>query len=104
MSNGTKRGEAAADADAGYGHVLKYTGLLGGVQAVYMLAALVRNKCTALLIGAAGMGLADLYTRSCDLVGNLTSFGLGFSSMRRLSAVADGGELPSVIYADTDIV
>lgn len=98
MSNGTKRREAAADADAGYGHVLKYTGLLGGVQAVYMLAALVRNKCTALLIGAAGMGLADLYARSCDLVGNLTSFGLGFSSMRRLSAVADGGSRRAVAH------
>ena len=98
MSETTTKRDAAAGDEAGYDHVLKATGLLGGVQVVSMLASLVRNKCTALLIGAAGMGMADLYARSCDLVGNLTSFGMGFSSMRRLAAVADGGSPRAVAH------
>lgn len=98
MSDATTKRDAAPNDGTGYGHVLKTTGLLGGVQVVSMLASLVRNKCTALLIGAAGMGLADLYARSCDLVGNLTSFGMGFSSMRRLAAVADGGSPRAVAH------
>ena len=44
---------------ASYNHILKYTGLLGGVQALYIVMAVLRNKLTALLVGAVGMGLAD---------------------------------------------
>lgn len=68
-----------------YRHIFKYTGLFGSVQALYVLLAVVRNKLTALFIGAAGMGLADLYVRATDLVANLTNFGLGMSAVRRLS-------------------
>ena len=40
-----------------YGHVLKYTGIFGGVQGLNILISLVRNKLVALLLGPAGMGL-----------------------------------------------
>jgi len=47
-----------------YRHIFRATGLLGSVQVLYVLIAVVRNKITALFIGAAGMGLADLYART----------------------------------------
>lgn len=72
-----------------YNHVLKYTGLLGGVQVFYILLSVVRNKLTAIFIGEAGMGLADLYARTTELLANATNFGLGFSAVRRLSELYD---------------
>jgi ABC-type methionine transport system permease subunit len=43
-----------------YDHVLKYTGLFGGVQGLVTLIGLVRNKAMALLLGTGGMGLNAL--------------------------------------------
>ena len=42
-----------------YAHIVKYTGVFGGVQMLSILATLVRNKFTALLIGPFGMGLSS---------------------------------------------
>lgn len=69
-----------------YRQLFKSTGLLGSVQALYILIAVVRNKVAAALIGAAGMGLADLYARSLELLGGATNFGLGLSAVKHLSA------------------
>ena len=73
-----------------YRQLFKSTGLLGSVQALYILIAVVRNKVAAQLIGAAGMGLADLYARTLDLVGGSTNFGLGMSAIKTLSEQTDG--------------
>ena len=70
-----------------YNHVMKSTGMLGGVQAFYIAMSIVRNKLTAILIGTAGMGLADLYCRTLELLGNTTNFGIAFSAVRRLSSL-----------------
>lgn len=40
-----------------YTHVLKFTGLFGGVQGLNVLIGLVRNKFVAMLLGPGGMGL-----------------------------------------------
>ena len=42
-----------------YSHVLKYTGVFGGVQGLNIVVSLVRNKLIALLLGPNGMGLAS---------------------------------------------
>lgn len=68
-----------------YRQIFKSTGLLGSVQVLYVLMAVVRNKVAAYFIGAAGLGLSDLYARTIDLLGNATNFGLGLSAVRRLS-------------------
>ena len=70
-----------------YSHVVKSTGLLGGVQFFYILMSIVRNKLTAIFIGTAGIGLADLYCRTLELLGSTTNFGIAFSAVRRLSAL-----------------
>lgn len=76
-----------------YSHILKYTGLLGSVQFLNILISIVRNKAAAVLIGPVGMGLADLYFRTIDLLGNSTNFGLGFSAVHRLSPLCEQGNL-----------
>lgn len=44
-----------------YANILKYTSLFGGVQALSILVALVRNKLVAVLLGPMGMGLLSLF-------------------------------------------
>lgn len=68
-----------------YRHIFKYTGLFGSVQVLYVLLSVVRNKAAALFIGAVGMGLADLFVRTIELIGNATNFGLGLSAVKHLS-------------------
>lgn len=81
-----------------YSHILKYTGIFGSVQVLYVLIAVVRNKLAALLIGTVGMGLADLYGRTVELVGNTTNFGIGFSGVRRLSALYETGDRRTIAH------
>ena len=66
-------------------HILRSTSLLGGVQVLHLLLSVVRNKVTAVFIGSAGIGLADLYARSAEMVGHLTQLGLGMSGVRRIA-------------------
>lgn len=75
-----------------YGHILKYTSLLGGAQAFYILVSMIRNKCTAIFIGTFGVGVADIYCRTADLIGNATNMGIGLSAVRRLAELNERGE------------
>lgn len=84
--------QAEGKAATNYNHVMKSTGMLGGVQAFYIAMSIVRNKLTAILIGSAGMGLADLYCRTLELLGNTTNFGIAFSAVRRLSSLYEGND------------
>ena len=55
-----------------YSHILKYTGLFGGVQVLGILVGLVRNKLVALILGPMGMGLLALFSSTIKLVGDST--------------------------------
>ena len=72
--------------------------MLGGVQAFYIAMSIVRNKLTAILIGTAGMGLADLYCRTLELLGNTTNFGIAFSAVRRLSSLYEENDQREMAY------
>lgn len=74
-----------------YDHIVKYTGLLGGVQVLTILMSVIRNKCAAYFIGPWGLGLVDTYSKTADLVGNTTNFGISFSAVRHLSELAKKG-------------
>ena len=80
------------EADNSYGHVLKYTGIFGGVQVLNILIGLVRNKAVALLLGPAGMGLASLYNTIANFVSQGTGFGISFSAIRHISEIFDSGD------------
>ena len=71
--------------DKSYSHVLKYTGIFGGVQGLNVLISLVRNKFIALILGPGGMGLASLFNTTVSLISQTTSLGLSVSSVKSLS-------------------
>jgi O-antigen/teichoic acid export membrane protein len=69
----------------GYSHVLKYTGIFGGVQSLVILIGLVRNKVVASLLGPAGMGLAALFNSVVNFISQATNLGISFSAVRHVS-------------------
>ena len=51
-----------------YSHILKYTGIFGGVQGLNILVGVIRNKFTALFLGPSGMGLLSLFNSTTNFV------------------------------------
>ena len=58
--------------DESYSHVLKYTGVFGGVQGLNVVIGLVRNKFVAVLLGPGGMGLVSLFNTTVQLISQAT--------------------------------
>ena len=75
-----------------YSHVLKFTGLFGGVQGLNVLIGLVRNKFVALLLGPGGMGLVSLFNTTVQLISQATHLGISFSAVRHISEYYDAGD------------
>ncbi len=75
--------------DDGYKHILKYTGVLGGVQGLIILIGLVRNKAMALLLGTAGVGFNALLTSMQTFAAQCTNLGISFVAVPRLSELHD---------------
>ena len=63
-----------------YSHILKYTGVFGGVQGLSVLVGIVRNKLVAMILGPNGMGLMSLFTSTIKLISDSTNFGIGMSA------------------------
>lgn len=82
-----------------YSHILKYTGLFGGIQALSIGVALVRNKLIALIIGPGGMGLASLFNSTVSFVSDISSFGIGLSAVQRISQAYDDGDEESIAHS-----
>ncbi len=81
-----------------YSHILKYTGLFGGVQGLVILIGLVRNKAMALLIGASGMGFNALMTSVQNFAAQCTSLGLSIGAVPRMSEIYEGGNQKELNY------
>lgn len=77
--NSAKLQETALD------HVLKYTGLFGGVQGLTILISIVRNKLASKFLGPVGFGLIAIYQSIAEFSGSATNCGIPFSSVRELS-------------------
>lgn len=75
-----------------YSHILKYTGLFGGVQGISILVGIVRNKIVAWLLGPEGMGLIALFNSAIKLVGDSTNLGLSMSAVREISDAYENGD------------
>lgn len=77
--------------DDSYSHILKYTGIFGGVQGLNILMGVVRNKLVALILGPEGLGLISLFNSSIKLLSDSTNLGIGMSAVREISdAYANG--------------
>ena len=70
--------------DDSYSHVLKYTGVFGGVQGLNVLIGLVRNKFVAMLLGPGGMGLVSLFNTTVQLISQATNLGIAVSAVRHI--------------------
>lgn len=81
-----------------YSHILKYTGIFGGVQGLNILISLVRNKAVALLLGPSGMGLASLFQTTVNFISQTTNLGISFSAVRNVSELFDHGDEVSVYH------
>jgi O-antigen/teichoic acid export membrane protein len=75
-----------------YSHILKYTGIFGGVQGLNILISLVRNKAVALMLGPSGMGLASLFQTTVNFISQTTNLGISFSAVRNVSELFDQGD------------
>ena len=81
-----------------YSHVLKYTGVFGGVQGLNIVVSLVRNKLVAVLLGPEGMGLASLFNSTVNFISQSTNFGISFSAVKHVSELFDRGDGEAVAH------
>ena len=75
-----------------YSHVLKYTGIFGGVQGLNIVIGLVRTKVVAWLLGPVGMGLSALFNSVVAFISQTTNLGISFSAVRHISELYDAGD------------
>ena len=77
-------------------HILMVTGLFGGVQAVNVVASLIRNKCAALFLGPDGVGALSLLNTLFNMLVQLCGMGVSLSGVRRLSLAFDEGNVQRI--------
>lgn len=88
--------------EATYDHIIKYTGLFGGVQGLTMLVGVIRNKLAATLLGPSGLALINIYNNVLKLLNNSTNFGISFSAVRNVSELFDEGDSEKISrFVDT---
>ena len=75
-----------------YNHILRYTGLFGGVQGLNILVGIMRNKLVAMILGPDGMGLISLFNSTIKLVSDSTNFGVSVSAVKNISEDLDSGD------------
>lgn len=77
-------------------HILMVTGLFGGVQAVNVVASLIRNKCAALFLGPDGVGALSLLNTLVNMLVQLCGMGVSLSGVRRLSLAFEEGDVQRI--------
>ena len=82
--------------DSTYDHIIKYTGLFGGVQGLTMLMSIVRNKIGAVLLGPAGLALINIYNNVTRLINESTNFGISFSAIKHIAELYDTGDMERI--------
>lgn len=91
MKSSASPNNCTPKADVSYGHILKYTGLFGGVQGLTMFISLVRNKLTAVLLGADGVGLISIFNNIATFVSNASNLGIPFNIVRNTAELYENG-------------
>ena len=77
--------------DTSYDHVLKYTGLFGGVQGLKLLVSAARVKLTAYLLGGWGIGLITAYNAVADFLNKASNMGIPLNATRKTSELFENG-------------
>ncbi|MGN1255533.1 MAG: oligosaccharide flippase family protein [Bacteroidaceae bacterium] len=81
-----------SDKHGSYDHVLKYTGVFGGVQILKLLASVVRNKLTAIFLGGKGVGLISVYNSISEFVVCSSNLGVPLNATRQSSELLEEGD------------
>lgn len=68
--------------DTSYDHVLRYTGVFGGVQGLKLLMSVLRNTLTAKILGGVGIGLISVYNSFTEFIGSCCNFGIPLNATR----------------------
>ena len=90
--------------EAHYRHILKYTGLFGGVEGINILVGIIRNKLVAMILGPNGMGLVSLFNSTIKLLSDSTSFGIAMSGVRQISEDYDRREDKARLEASVSLI
>lgn len=77
--------------DTSYDHVLKYTGVFGGVQGLKMLVSFARNKLTVNFLGDFGMGLIGVYNSISEFLVSASNLGVPLNATQRAGELFDEG-------------
>jgi O-antigen/teichoic acid export membrane protein len=65
--------------------ILKATGIFGFAQVMKMIVGIVGSKFVAIFLGPIGIGTLGLLNNTISIIGSLTSFGLGITSVREVT-------------------
>ena len=77
--------------DTSYDHVLKYTGIFGGVQGLKMFVSAARVKLTSELLGGWGMGLITAYNAVFEFLNKASNMGIPLNATRKTSELFETG-------------
>ena len=83
--------ESVRESDATYDHVIKYTGLFGGVQGILMLVSVLRNKIVSELLGPSGLALINIFNNAVKLISQSTDFGISTSAVKHVAELFERG-------------
>ena len=84
--------------DTSYDHVLKYTGIFGGVQGLKMLVSVARVKLTAYLLGGWGMGLISAYSAVSEFLNKASNMGIPLNATRQTSELFEDGTAEQIAH------
>ena len=88
----------AETSDTSYDHVLKYTGIFGGVQGLKMLISVARMKLTAVILGSIGMGLITVYNRVFEFLNSASNMGIPLNATRKTSELFEEGTAEQITH------
>ena len=78
--------------------ILKATGIFGFAQAMKMIVSIIGSKFVAIFLGPIGIGILGLLNNTVSIIGSLTSFGLGITSVREVTLA--NGENDAVKFSE----
>jgi PST family polysaccharide transporter len=72
-----------------FARILRASTLMGGAQVVVLVAAFVRAKAVALILGASGVGLIGIFNAFSGNITSLAGWGLGTSGVRLIAGATE---------------
>lgn len=79
-----------------YQRTAKSSILIGGTQVINIILGIVRTKVLAILLGPAGLGVADLYRSATSTIGSIAGCGLGNSGVRQIAEAFGSGNREAI--------